>query len=293
MLCACAQKGPIIHTPLVMPEAKPLKDTNVALVLGGGGARGLAHVGVLSVLEENEIPIDLIVGTSIGSIVGALYSDQPDSQKLLKKMIHVRTNDIIDFDINSSLRMLWGVGGLANGYGIQSYLHKNLETKQFEHLKIPLAIVSTDIDQGDLFVIRSGPIIPAAHASSAIPVVFTPVKLYGRTLVDGGVISPVPVEVAKDLGAKKIIAVDIGNVIRPTEVKGTYELADRCLWISYLALSRSQTNHCDVLIEPEFQGTSTFDDTQLYAYYEAGRLAALKALPQIKAMLESSTPTAS
>ncbi len=274
--------------PTDIPPVSPWESNEIALVLGGGGARGLAHAGVISVLEENNIPFDFIVGTSIGSVAAAIYADEPNSVKLKEKMINVRKWDVLDLNFYSSLRMLWGIGGFANGCGLKKYLQRNITSYTFNDLKIPIAVVTTDVQKGEILTLRSGPIIPAVHASSAIPIVFAPVLIYDRMLVDGGVISPVPVEVAKALGAKKIIAVDIGAVVQPRRVVGSFDLADRSLWLSYIALTKYQVDQADVVIQPLFDTSSMFDDTHLENYYEAGRLAALKALPALKRLSRKS-----
>lgn len=292
LISGCATHSRQFASPNEVPPAKPLGKVNVALVLGGGGSRGVAHAGVISVLEENNIPIDLIVGTSIGSVVGALYADEPDSKKLKQKIIKVKAKEIIDWNFYSSLRMIWGVSGLADGHGLRNYLNRHLKSTDFDQLHIPLAVVTTDVEKGEVMVLRSGPIIPASHASSAVPVVFTPVTLYDRMLVDGGVVSPVPVEIAKSLGAKKVIAVDIGAVVKPRKVRGTYDLTDRSLWLSYMALTKWENELADVVLQPDFDSTAMFDDTQLEAYYQSGRQAALEALPQIKRMLAENQDSA-
>lgn len=285
MLTGCGHAPVHISTPRMIPPAPPLHDINVALVLGGGGARGVAHAGVLSVLEENNIPINLIVGTSIGSVVGALYADDPNSERLIHKLRNIKKWDVLDLNLRAGFRMFWGVGGLVEGHALRAYLQKHLKSHTFDQLALPLVVITTDIQRAKAVALRSGPIIPAVHASSAIPLVFEPVHLYQTVMVDGGVVSPVPVEIAKQLGAKKIIAVDIGNVVKPKKIKGTYELADRCLWLSYMALTDWQTRDSDVLIQPEFDSTNVFDDTKIEEYFESGRRAALDVLPQLKALL--------
>lgn len=287
VFCAgCGHKPVHIPTAAVAPAPRPLQNVQIALVLGGGGARGIAHAGVLSVLEENNIPIDLIVGTSAGSIVGALYADHPDSGALKHQLIKLTKWDVLDFNITSGMKMLWQVSGFVDGHALKGFLKRHIRAYHFDELKIPLAVVTTDIENGSPYVIRSGAIIPAIHASSAIPMIFTPVNLYGKTLVDGGVVSPVPVEVARNLGAKHVIAVDIGDVIEPTKVKGMYELADRCLWLSYYALSQWQNQQADILIQPKFHYSGLFDDSKAEEYYQLGRNAALEALPALKSKLQ-------
>ena len=288
VLAGCGITPVHIATPKAIPPAPPLPKIEVALVLGGGGARGVAHAGVISVLEEHHIPVDLIVGTSIGSVVGALYADDPNSERLFNKLRTIKKWDVLDLNIRAGFRMLWGVSGFVEGHALRGYLQKELQASDFNQLSMPLVVVTTDIQQAKLVALRSGPIIPAVHASSAIPLVFEPVAIYQTLMVDGGVISPVPVEVAKQLGAKKVIAVDIGNVVKPKKVQGTFELADRCLWLSYTALTNWQTQDCDVLIQPEFDSTSVFDDSKIEQYFESGRQAALKVLPQLLAIVNTS-----
>lgn len=282
LLTGCSSISLPIPTPETIPEAKPLKDIKIALVLGGGGSRGVAHAGVISVLEEHDIPIDLIVGTSIGSVVGALYADEPNSEKLKQKMFQVKANQILCWNVYSGMRMFWDISGLDNGYGLRKYLLHHLKARDFNQLSIPLATISTDIEQGEKVVLRSGPIIPAVHASSAIPLIFTPVRIYHRLLVDGGVVSPVPVETAKALGAKKIIAVDIGAVLKPQKIRNTYDIADRSLWLSYINLTKWEVQKADVLIQPHFDSTDLFNDKMSEVYFKAGQKAALNMLPQLK-----------
>tara|TARA_R110002110_G_scaffold195770_1_gene405439 strand:- start:42964 stop:43881 length:918 start_codon:yes stop_codon:yes gene_type:complete len=286
-ISSCGHQPVHIYTQSLPPIPKPLKEINIALALGGGGARGIAHAGVLSVFEENHIPIDLIVGTSAGSIVGALYADNPNSQMLKEKLLKLNKWSFLDFNIKSGVKMLWKVSGMIEGHALRRYLKNTLQFHDFSMLSIPLAVVTTDIELGRPYTIRSGAIIPAVHASSAVPLVFTPVPLYGRQLVDGGVMSPVPVEIARQLGAKHVIAVDIGDVLEPIKVKGMYQLADRCLWLSYMALSNWQNHHADVLVQPKFLNSGMFDDSQLEVNYELGRQAALQALPEIKILLNT------
>lgn len=288
LLLSCGHSPVHINTPQKLPQPKPLDEINIALVLGGGGARGAAHVGALSVLEENQIPIDLIVGSSAGSIIGALYADTPNSEVLKQRTMNLKKWDVLDPTLHSGISMLWTIGGIVEGFALKNFLKNNLSTYDFSQLKIPLVVVTTDIERGELFNIRSGPIIPAVHASSAIPLIFKPVKIYDRVLVDGGVISPVPVEVAKALGAKYIIAVDINDVLEPVKVKGSYQLADRTMWLSYIALSNWQNQQADVLIKPKFKLGSMFDDNHFDEFYHLGRAAALKVLPELKALTKNS-----
>ena len=278
------------HQPLyqlksnALPPAPPLENIKIALVLSGGGARALAQAGVIDVLEENLIPIDLIVGSSSGSIIGALYADNPHSRHLRKKVIALKKWDLLDMSWTSGVKMLWSIEGPVQGTTFNHFVKKNIKAKHFSDLKIPLIAVTTDIHTGQVFPIRSGELAPALHASSAIPMLFAPVNIYGKVLVDGGVASPVPVDVAKEFSPKIIIAVDIGTPPTDGIINSTFKLGYRSLHISYYQLSQWELKQADVRIHPDVDKYSMFSDTSNAEMYRAGREAALKALPQIKAL---------
>ncbi len=285
--CSCTRIKPIIHTPDAPPSAPPIENVNVALVLGGGGSKGIAHLGVLKVLEENKIPIDLIVGCSVGSAIGALYSDNPNSDELKEKLIKLKRDDLLDLSIEDSFRALFSLRGPIRGYYYQKFLLDNLKTKDLESLKIPLVVATTDINTNNLYAIRTGPIVPAVHASSAIPPLFAPVRIYGKTLIDGGVKAPVPVKVAKQYGPKIIIAVDIGAPPPKDKLNNMFDLTYRSLWIFYYELSRIQAKNADIEIHPDMNGYGTFDDgSKNEEIYNAGKRAANKVIREIKRRLE-------
>jgi NTE family protein len=289
MGCAHTPAPDFVLLPDERPPAKKLKNVRVALVLGGGGARAVAHAGVIEVLEANHIPFDLIVGSSAGSVIAVLYADKPCAKTLKQKIIALKKDDLLDISWYSGAKMLWGkMAGPIEGNALRRFMQDNMQSTDFSQLKIPVAVVTTDIDSGKTFVLRSGPIVPAIHASSAIPMVFTPVRLYGKTLVDGGVASPVPVEVAKTFSPKVIIAVDIGTSPDYGPVNNLYQLGVRSLHISYFNLAQSQTRMADVVIHPAVDDYGMFEDSANEVLYEAGRQAALKALPQIRRALRSS-----
>jgi NTE family protein len=285
LTASCAQSPILESTPSTLPPAPALTNIHVALVLGGGGARGLAHAGVIDVLEENNIPIDMIVGSSAGSVIGALYCDEPHSHQLRRKVIALKKWDILDVNWAESLKMLWHISGPVQGKTLKKYVQKNIKAKDFSELKIPLVVVTTDVNKAETFVIRSGPLAPALHASSALPVLFAPVKLYGRLLVDGGVASPVPVEVAKSFSPKVTIAVDIGTTPNNGDVSSVFQLGYRSLHISYFRLSMWQTQMADIVIHPKIDKYSMFTDGNNAEMYRAGREATIAVLPQIKAKL--------
>lgn len=283
--CATHPAPDFILLPDKLPPAPPLTNIRVALVLSGGGARALAHVGVLEVLEKHGIPIDLIVGSSSGSVIGAMYADDPNAQRLKQKIITLKRSDLLDLNWTASVKMLWRLTGLVEGNALRRFAQDNISARHFDALHIPLAVVTTDLHRGKTFVIRSGPLAPALQASSAVPMVFTPVRMYGRTLVDGGVASPMPVEVAQSFKPKLVIAVDIGTSPDYGKVKNGYQLAMRSLHISYFTLANWQAQQADIVIHPAIDEYDMFADYANNDLYQAGKVAALKMLPHLQQAL--------
>lgn len=274
-----------LNVPPNIPQEPEFKNIDVALVLGGGGAKGLAHVGVLEILEEENIPINLIVGTSAGAGVGAIYASYVNAAMVKKMLLNLGKWDLLDFSIYSLCRMAVEASGPISGYTFEKFFIENLPEKNIEDLNIPFAAVAVDIETSQPFIIKSGPIAPAVHASAAIPPFFSPVRLYGRTLVDGGVALPVPVAIAKEFKPKLIIAVDISAPPTKGELTGCFELTYRSLEISYYQLSRRQSQEADIDIHPNLEGFGLFDDDKNEEIYNRGIEAAKKAIPAIKRKL--------
>lgn len=280
--CCCPQKYCVSDTPPPLPDCPCIpQPIRLALVLGGGGARGISHVGVLEVFQENGIPIDLIVGCSAGSIVGALYADCPNTDHLKDVFLSLSTDYIMDFDI-------WNCRyGLCQGRTLRKFLDDNLEADYFDQLQIPLYIVATDLYSSELVAIGGGPLVPAVEASAAIPMVFCPVWLHGRAFVDGGCIDPVPVRVARKFNPEIIVAVDLRGLLPDDFPSNLFGVAARSADITLLWQSETCVHHADVIIRPELP-----DDVGCFAgdeyhetIYQAGRKAALEQLPRIQALL--------
>lgn len=277
-----AIKRPCIDIPKTAPKPLPLKKIDVALVLGAGGSRGFAHLGVIEILEKEGIPIDLIVGSSAGSLVGALYGDNPDSAAVKEKVIHLKRKDLLDPSFSALLQATMRLTGPIQGNALEQFLVNELKSKNFEELKIPVIAVATNVDNNHITMLRSGPIAPAVHASSALPPLFSPVNLYDQTLIDGGVIAPVPVQVARLFKPKLIIAVDISTPPSRAQLANGFELLYRALHISFYELSRMQSTRAEITIHPMLAGYGTFDDQYNNQLYEKGKDAALELLPEIK-----------
>jgi NTE family protein len=199
----------------------------VALILGSGGSKGLAHLGVLKELEEAGIKPDLIVGCSSGAIIGALYADDPDLARIEKLFMKMRRSDLFDFSLFDARF------AIASGKRLELFLKKNLKARRFEDLKIPLIVAATDLREGSEVELGAGELIPAIRASSALPGFFPPVLFLGRYLVDGGVSNPIPVSLAKKYGAEIVIAVDIGEVLSKEDPTHFFHVASRSLHIGY------------------------------------------------------------
>lgn len=286
MLVSCAHR-PVAPPPQPFPEPAEHwpEQIQVALVLSGGGSRGLAHAGVLEVFEEYNIPIDLMVGSSAGSLVGVMYADDPNAERLRQKLITLKKWDLIDLNVLVGLKMLWELEGPVGGSAIRKFLEANLQHTKFQDLAIPLAIVATDIHTGEAVVLDNGPVIPAVRASTAVPMLFKPVKLYGKTLLDGSIVSPIPVDVARRACPKLVIAVDVGTSPDSGAVNTGYEAGVRAMHITYYQLAKYQGKQADILIHPEVDKYGMFEDRFNQEVYEAGRQAALKAMPEILARL--------
>ena len=258
----------------------PLEGIKIAVVLGGGGSKGLAHVGVLKELEQVGIYPDLIVGCSSGAVIGALYADQPHVERLGKILIHLKRSDLMDISIFSSKF------GVVKGVLFKAFLESHLKAKKFEDLQIPFIAVATDLKTGELVEFGRGEIVPPVAASSAVPGVFNPVYYKGRYLVDGGVVDPIPVRVAKKYGARMIIAVDVGEDLSNKEPNHFFDVARRGLEISHRKLCEYVTQDADVVIRMNFQGLGMFSDSYNEEIYEHGRKMTRFMLPKIEQVIQ-------
>lgn len=275
-------------------EAPPLPDIfvpthpKIALVLGGGGAKGLAHIGVIKELTDAGISFDMIIGCSAGSMVGALYADKLDTECIWESFAPMKSQSVLDICIWKSRY------GLSQGTAFYEILDRNLNAETFEELKIPLYVVATDLCTGELCTFGSGPLVPAIVASCSIPIVFVPVQHEGRILVDGGVVDPVPVKVARDLGAQFIIAVDIGGGLECDFPKNLLGVGKRAAEITLLWQAEGCVEGCEIVIRPETTGYGCFDDSHQTEIYEAGRVAAREVLPVLlKVLAETNFITSS
>lgn len=281
LLIGCAASAPRIYIPQQEPSAHYLKRQHpeVILVLGSGSSRGFAHAGVLKVLEENHIPIDMIVGTSAGSIIGALYADHPSAKSLQHLLITTNRNEVMDFSL-MNLRT-----GVISGNQLQQFLVQHMHAQTFEQLRIPFIAVASDLDSGKMHAFGSGPIAPAVNASSAVPALFRPVQLYGRTYIDGGMIDPVAVDVAEWFHPKIIIAVNLNAPLSPSMPTSTPGVFLRGVDMMMEKLNDYSSSQADVVIRPKLQDIDMFDGSNRKDVIQSGIDAANAALPEIKRLL--------
>lgn len=259
----------------------PETHMRLALVLGAGGARGMAHVGVLEELEKAKIPIDLIVGCSAGSLIGSLYATNPNASEIKQDLALLRKKDFIEMDLFMCCH------ALCHGKGLKRFLLKHLGDTHFEEAKIPLVVVATDLASGELVTLGSGHIAPAVHASCAYPIFLSPVKIYDRILIDGGVLNPIPVSIAKQHNVDVVVAVNINASLSTQMPSHLLGVATRCSEIIYLNLSNTCSQEADVIIKPELGEVGTFADGFNEHSYLAGKKAALAAIPAIQKALEA------
>jgi len=265
------QPPPLIQPPPVtQPPPKPAK---IALVLGAGSSKGFAHIGVLKILESNKIPIHMIVGTSVGSVVGSLYAYGLDAFQLQKMSFSIEKGDIVDLTIPDN--------GFIKGEKLEEFINKTLKYTPIEKLKVPFYAVATDIQNGQEIVFGRGNTGTAVRASCSIPGVFRPVKIADRIYVDGGVVSPVAVDAAKRFGADIVIAVDISIEVEHTFPGNTVETILQSLNIMYSKLASVQLSQADVVIKPKVGHIGSADFSKRHEAILEGEKAALEALPRI------------
>jgi NTE family protein len=265
-------------TPVVAPEPVKLK---IGLALGGGAAKGFAHIGVIKMLEASGIHPDVVAGTSAGSVVGALYASGMDPFQLQEQAFSLDASNIRDVRLFS--------GGLVQGRKLQDYINQLVGQRSIEKLKLPFAAVATQLETGQRTVFVRGNTGQAVRASSSIPGVFEPAEISGKHYVDGGVVSPVPVDAARQLGADFVIAVDIST--RPSGVnpQGMVNIVGQSITIMGQQLGRQEIARADVVIRPSVSNIGATDFEQKDQAILEGERAALAAIPAIRAKLAALT----
>lgn len=264
----------------IVPPPRPTRPPRIALALGGGAARGFAHIGVIEVLEENGIRPDIVTGTSAGSLVAALYASGRTGKELESIAVNMDESALTDWSFPGR--------GLIRGEALARYVREATGGKSLEQMKIPLGIVATDLDSGKPIVFRRGDVGVAVRASSAVPAVFQPVRIGTHEYVDGGLASPVPVRAARDMGADVIIAVDISQLPDGGATGDALHMLLQTFSIMSRSINELELKEAEVALHPRLVGVAGTDFTLRKKNIEAGREAALAMLPLIKA--KATTP---
>jgi NTE family protein len=251
-------------------------------VLGGGAARGFAHVGVIRALEQEKIPIDLIVGTSVGSLIGAIYANDLNSFELEWTAFALEKDDVFDYALMSAFTGM----GPVKGEKLEEFVKKKISVPNIENLKLPFAAVATDLNRGVRVVLDRGPVAKAVRASSAIPGVFNPVQYQGKLLVDGGVVDNIPISVAREKGADIVIAVDISENVVNFNIVNLVDVVLQSVNIMFSENVGHQKKDADVLIMPAVGNVSMLDFTQKKRCMQAGIEATQRAIPEIRRKVE-------
>jgi NTE family protein len=281
--CQTTPQAPPPAAPAPQPPAVPAppRPLRVGLALGGGAARGFAHIGVIQVLEEAGIPVHLVVGTSAGSLVAALYAAGRNGGMLARVALAMDESAITDWAFPGR--------GLIRGEALARYVRDQTGGKAIEQLPLPLGIVATDLDNGQAVLFQRGDVGAAVRASSAVPAIFQPVKIGNREYVDGGLVSPVPVRFARQMGADVVIAVDISSPPEGNATSDPFKLLLQTFAIMGRSINTFELKDADVVVRPRLTGMSSADFSARQRAIDAGRAAATAALPALRQRLAAAS----
>jgi NTE family protein len=274
---------PPVATVPTTPEV-PTRAPRLGLALGGGAARGFAHVGVIQVLEQNGIRPDLVVGTSAGSMVAAMYASGKTAAELEATALSMEEATLTDWSLPIMGR------GMLRGEALTRYVRQAVGGKLLENMSIPLGVLATDLATGQGVLFRRGDAAQAVRASSAVPGVFAPVNITGRDYVDGGLVAPVPVRYARDMGAEVVLAVDISSAPEGNSAVGSVQVLLQTFAIMGQSINRHELAGADVVLRPALVGVGSADFTARLRAIEAGRAAMQAALPQLRTQLARRLP---
>jgi NTE family protein len=259
-------------------RATPALRPGIGLALGGGFARGFAHLGILQVLEQNQIPIACIAGTSVGSILGAAYASGAPLARIIATCRTLRFRDIARWRVSRL--------GLASNHRLGDLMERVFDSRQFEDLRIPMAVVATDLNTGEPVVFTQGNLVEAIRASCAFPGLFEPVEIGTRCLADGGLVAPVPTRAARDLGASFVLGVSVGlqdgHSGAPSNV---FQIVARAVHAAQKHQLEGWERHADLVLRPDVQSLAWDDFDRADEAIAAGAAVARRALPRIHKFL--------
>ena len=287
--CQTAPTAPPLVTPTspasVVPDPPPLvikaalRLPRIGLALGGGAARGFAHIGVIQVLEEAGIRPDLVVGTSAGSLVAAMYASGKSGVEMAALAQSMDEGSITDWSFPAR--------GFIRGEALARYVREQTGGRTIEQMKLPLGIVATDLDSGSGILFQRGDTGAAVRASSAVPAVFQPVRIGNREYVDGGLVSPVPVRYARQMGAEMVIAIDISAAPDGNATGDVMKMLLQTFAIMGRSINQFELREADVVLRPLLVGVSSADFAARSKAIQAGREVATRLLPELKAKITS------
>jgi NTE family protein len=273
---------PVVQAPVV-PEPPPPKKIKIGLALGGGAARGFAHIGVIKALEAQGIYPDIVVGTSAGSVVGAMYAAGNTGFQLQKMALDMDEASISDW----ALPLFGKSTGVLKGEALQAYVNKSVNNLPMEKLKIPFGAVASDLKNGQPILFQRGNTGMAVRASSAVPGVFQPVTINGHTYVDGGLVAPVPVRFARDMGADFVIAVNISTQADVQATVSSLDVIMQTFSIMGQRINQYELKDADIVIAPSLGKMAGNDFAGRNQAILAGEQAAAQVMSQIKQKLEA------
>ena len=262
--------------PNLPPQIITKKLPKIGLALGGGAARGFAHVGVIQVLEEAGIKPDYVVGTSAGSLVAAFYASGKTGAQLQVISENMEEAALTDWTLPFISR------GMLRGEALARYVSGQVGGRKIESFPMPLGIVATDLHNGKGVLFQTGDTATAVRASSSVPGVFQPVKIGTREYVDGGLVSPVPVRYARQMGAEVVIAVDISATPESNPALSAMDIMLQTFAIMSLSINSFELKEADVAVRPSLAGVSSADFASKRRSIEAGRAAMIAALPLLR-----------
>ncbi|NDI84277.1 patatin-like phospholipase family protein [Undibacterium sp. B2R-29] len=286
-LSACVTSAPV-QTPVApavtaVTAPKVARPVRIGLALGGGAARGFAHIGVIKALESQGIVPDVVVGTSAGSVVGAMYAAGNNGFTLQKMALEMDEATISDW----SLPLFSKSSGVLKGDALQAYVNRMVGQTPIERLKKPFGAVATDLATGQAVLFQRGNTGAAVRASSAVPAVFQPVRINDKQYVDGGLVAPVPVRFARDMGADLVIAVNISQAVDGQSGTGTIDILLQTVSIMGQSINQFELKQADVVIRPDLPSMKGSDFAGRNLAILAGEKAAMSAMPEIKQKLKA------